>query len=173
MAQTFWEYHLPDPRLDPDGKPSRLLSAQYKSYKIEDPPPKQQKALPGSVLVQLHKNKTTECARVIADLCTGAFFFAMQPCKYLSVTGNQRKTKHLCIRNFRFFKDQQIVPTTSTKMMTATVLLNTFEDQKNDQKFDTITMHSAPHKLLCPVKAWARVISRILLIQRSFARHSH
>ena len=160
MAQTFWEHHLPDPRLDPEGKPSRLLQAQYKSNKNEDPPPKQQKALPGSVLIQLHKNKTTERARAIADICTGAFFFAMRSCEYLSVTGNQRKTK-LCIRNFRFFKDQKIIPSNSAKMMTATVLSITFEDQKNDRKFDTITMYAAPHKLLCPVKAWARVISRI------------
>lgn len=164
VAQTFRDHQYPDPRLDPDGKPSRLLSAQYKGYKSEDPQPKQQKALPGCVLLRLHRHKKTNRSQAIADLCTGAFFFAMRSCEYLTVSGSLRKTKRLRLRNLRFYLNGKELPISSTKLTTASVLSVTFEDQKNDQKFDTITMHASAHKLLCPVKAWARVARRVLSI---------
>ena len=162
VAQTFRDNQLPDPRLDPDGKPSRLLSAQYKAYKNQDPPPKQQKALPGCVLLRLYKNRTTERTRAIADLCTGAFFFAMRSCEYLTVSGTDRKTKRLRLRNLRFFRHNKILPLSSPHLIQANAISVTFEDQKNSHRFDTITMHSSQHKLLCPVKAWARITKRIL-----------
>ena len=104
VAQTFRCSQRPDPRLDTDGKPSRLLQLQYKGYKAEDPAPKQQKALPGIVLKQLYRIRSTERSKAISDLCTGAYFFAMRSCEYLAVTGPKRKTKRLRLRNIRFFK---------------------------------------------------------------------
>ena len=162
MAQTFRDNQLPDPRLDPDGKPSRILSAQCKAYRSQDPPPKQQKALPGCVLLRLHKHKPTKRTKAIADLCTGAFFFAMRSCEYLTVSGTARKTKRLRLRNLRFFKNNKVLSIHSPIITHANAISITFEDQKNDQLFDTVTMHSSPHPLLCPVKAWARITQRIL-----------
>ena len=162
VAQTFRDRQYPDPRLDPDGKPSRLLSTQYKGYRNEDPHPKQQKALPASILLKLYRHKSTERSRAIADICTGAFFFAMRSCEYLSEAGQTRKTKRLRLRNLQFFRNGSPLPLSSNKLLHATVISITFEDQKNDTKFDTITMHASTHKLLCPVKAWARVAQRVL-----------
>ena len=167
VAQTFRDQQLPDPRLDPDGKPSRLLSTQYKAYRNQDPPPRQQKALPGCVLLRLYKNKSTERTKAIADLCTGAFFFAMRSCEYLSVNGNDRKTKRLKLHNLRFFIKGKILSHSSSDIIRANAIAITFKDQKNDHRNDTITMHSSPHKLLCPVKAWARVVTRILKYSNS------
>ena len=88
----------------------------------------------------------------------------MRSCEYLTVSGSLRKTKRLRLRNLRFYLNGKELPISSTKLTTASVLSVTFEDQKNDQKFDTITMHASAHKLLCPVKAWARVARRVLSI---------
>ena len=164
VAQTFRDLQYPDPRLDPDGKPSRLLSAQYKGYRSADPPPKQQKALPGCVILRLYKHNKTNRTCALADLCTGAFFFAMRSCEYLRVSGSNRKTKRLRLRNLRFYLNGNELPLSSNKLLSATTISVTFEDQKNDHKFDTITMHAANHKLLCPVKSWARVVWRVLSI---------
>lgn len=151
-----------DPRLDSDGKTSTLLQSQFKAFQDEDPPPKQQKALPGCVLRQLHRLQTTPRLQAIANLCTGAFFFAMRSCEYLSVGGLPRKTKRLRLRNIKFYKNQIEVPHSSTELTKSDFVSITFEDQKNDQKNDTITMHSTTDHILCPVKSWARVILRVL-----------
>ena len=133
VAQTFRDHQYPDPRLDPDGKPSRLLSTQYRSYCNDDPPTKHQKALPGCALLRLYRHTKTERLRAIADLCTGAFFFAMRSCEYLSVSGPQRKTKRLRLANLRFFLKNKELPLLSKHLLSATVISITFEDQKNDQ----------------------------------------
>jgi hypothetical protein len=39
----------------------------------------------------------------------------------------------------------------------------TFEMQKNQEKFDTVTHGTTGHKFLCPVKQWAAVVNRILI----------
>ena len=113
------------------------------------------------MLKQLHKLKTTPRLEAIADLCTGAFFFAMRSCEFLSVGGLPRKTKRLRVRNIRFFKNHREVPHSSEKLVRCDFVSITFEDQKNNHKNDTITMHATNDLLLCPVKSWARVIKRV------------
>ena len=87
----------------------------------------------------------------------------MRSCEYLSVTGGHRKTKRLRLRNIRFYLSGRELPLSSQKLITSTTISITFEDQKNDQKNNTITMHSSTHKILCPVKAWARTVQRVLV----------
>ena len=161
VAQTFRRHFKRDPRLDHDGKPAHLLQYQYKSYQSEDPPPKQQKALPVCVIMQLHKDRSTERARAIADLCTGAFFFAMRLCEYLHVQGTERKTKQLRLRNIRFFRNHKLVPHSCSSLLTSDFVSITFEDQKNSMRNDTITMHASNHAIMCPVRSWARVVRRV------------
>lgn len=151
-----------DPRLDGDGRTSSLLQRQYKTYKDEDPPPTQQKALPACILKQLHKCTTTPRLKAIAELCTGAFFFAMRSCEYLSVGGLPRKTKRLRIRNLRFFMKGKERIISSPNLERSDFISITFEDQKNDMKNDTITMHATNDSILCPVKCWSRIVQRIL-----------
>ena len=88
----------------------------------------------------------------------------MQSCKYLTVSGSNRKAKRLRLRNLRFYLDGKELPLSSSKLLSATVISVTFKDQKNDHKFDTITMHASNNKLLCPVKSWARVAQRVFSI---------
>ena len=46
VASTFRDNQFPDPRLDDFGKPSRILSKQYKGYKNNEKPAQQQKPYP-------------------------------------------------------------------------------------------------------------------------------
>ena len=100
--------------------------------------------------------------KAVADLCTGAFFFAMRSCEYLSVGGHPRKTKRLRLRNLRFFRNKREQSHSSKSLHHSDFISITFEDQKNSEKNDTITMHATNDALLCPVKSWARVVRRII-----------
>ena len=55
VASTFRDHQFPDPRLDNFGKPSRILSKQYKGYKSTDKTTKTTKSL-----APLHHQTTNE-----------------------------------------------------------------------------------------------------------------
>ena len=98
----------------------------------------------------------------MGELTTGALFFGMRPYEYLKTNGI-RKTKLLRIKNVRFFqqkKEINKINNTNELFFATTVSIN-FESQKNNEKDDLITMH-AIGKELCPVTAWATIVSRIL-----------
>ena len=38
----------------------------------------------------------------------------------------------------------------------------TFETQKKDERFETVTQYASGHQILCPVRAWAAVVKRIM-----------
>ena len=99
---------------------------------------------------------------MIGELTTGALFFGMRSCEYLQVTG-ERKTKLLRLKNIRFFIQKRELNKLSntSSLFQATTVTITFEFQKNGDKEADITMHRN-NKELCPVKAWATIVSRIL-----------
>ena len=98
----------------------------------------------------------------MGELTTGALFFGMRPCEYLKTNGI-RKTKLLRVKNIRFFQQKREIDkiNNTNKLFIATTVSINFESQKNNEKDDLITMH-ASGKELCPVTAWATIISRIL-----------
>ena len=162
ISQTFREFDHGDPRLNETGKTSRLLQQQLKGYKEEDPAEKQEKAIPFSVLRFAYENALTDLDRAIAQICIGAMFFCMRSCKYLKVSNPEdRKTKLLCLRNFRFFLDKKLLDHREERIENATLVCITFEDQKNREKNDSISLHRSNDKTLCPVRAWASIVRRI------------
>jgi len=78
--------------------------------KNSDPGEVQQKALPVCVYRELHRVasstpfKNSDLDIAVADLLTLAYFFCMRSCEYSDVQG-ERHTKILCMRNIRFFDD--------------------------------------------------------------------
>ena len=153
---------MPDPRKDGDGITSRILQKQYKGYKNADPKPKQQKALPLSVIRNLHKYANTRVEKALAQLDTGAVFFAMRSCKYTKVPDHtERRTKSLCIRNFRFYNENKEISYLSSQLLTATSIAITFEVQKNEERNETVIHSATGDPLLCPVIAWAKTIMRL------------
>ncbi len=117
-----------------------------------------------SVIRSLHSLAKDNLDSTLADLMTMAIFWCMRSCEYLQVNDQKdRKTKILCLRNFRFFNNQTPIQLNSPFKYEATVLTITFEDQKNREKFDSVTCHRTEDLILCPIKSSARLIDRILL----------
>jgi hypothetical protein len=91
----------------------------------------------------------------------GAFFFAMRSCEYVHVSGS-RRTKPLCLRNLRFFRDNRVLLHSDPDLASATALAITFEYQKTDVRDEIVHQHSTGLPILCPVRRWAGIIQRIL-----------
>ena len=162
ISQTFREFDHGDPRLNESGQTSRLLLQQFKGYKEEDPDEKQEKAIPFSVIRQMHKRAKDELERAIAFLCTGAMFFCMRSCEYSKVPMQEdRKTKLLCLRNLRFFRNGTVQDHRLEDTHKADLISITFEDQKNRQKNQSINLHRSKDDTLCPVRAWSTTTKRI------------
>ena len=99
----------------------------------------------------------------MANLTIGAFFFAMRSCEYSTVPERGR-TKLLTIGNVKFYSKRRTELQHSDPDLEsfAEFVTITFEDQKNKKKMETRTQQRTGDKVLCPVIAWARVVSRIL-----------
>lgn len=162
VAQTFRDNDRPNPTKDEDGQLGRLLSRQYRAYRNEDPNPVQQKALPICVLKEVAKNQCTETRKAISQLSIGAFFFACRSCEYLKVPQEEkRRTQRLKLRNIRFFKNGRELKHSDPNLDNADSVALTFEWQKKDVKFDTVSHMQSGDPLLNPVIQWAAVVKRI------------
>jgi len=86
----------------------------------------------------------------------------MRSCEYLRTDG-ERKTKLLRLRNIRFYNNRkEIDKIKQTNLLLQASSVNiTFESQKNGEKDEAVSMH-ANQKELCPVIAWASIVTRIL-----------
>jgi hypothetical protein len=111
----------------------------------------------------MNSNAETPFDKALATLLIGASFFCMRSCEYLTVPGaKDKKTKLLCLRNFRFYKDNLELDLRSKNLASADLVSITFEDQKNGDKFDTVNLQNSKDDVLNPVKAWANTITRII-----------
>jgi len=70
ISKTFRDHDHPDPKKDKAGITSRLLQQQLQGYKNEDPGEVQQKALPFSVIRNLHIKAKNELEEAMTDLDT-------------------------------------------------------------------------------------------------------
>lgn len=102
-------------------------------------------------------------AKTLSQLGVGAFFFACRSCEYLKVPqSEQRRTDIIRIRNIRFLLDGVVLSHSDPRLEFADCVSITFEWQKNDCRFETVTQMATGDLLLCPVRAWAAVVRRIL-----------
>ena len=163
VSKAFRDHDKPNLRKDRDGISSRLLQQQFQGYKNEDPAEQQQKALPLSVVRRLFKIVSSKKEEAMAHMMIGAIYFAMRSCEYSEVSdAKNKKTKLLCIKNFRFFQKGKELPLDLPKLSEAECVAITFEQQKNNMKNETVTQERSGDTLLCPVRAWAITITRIL-----------
>jgi hypothetical protein len=162
VVQAFWESGRQNPTKDADNMLSVILSQQFRSYRKDNPKEVQQKALPFCVLDELAKRQVSELDKAILQLTISAAFFACRLCEYLKVPRREMKrTKLLWLRNIRFFKDGCLINTPSENLEFADSVAVTFKMQKNDHKHETVIHGRTVHPILCPVKQWARLITRI------------
>ena len=162
VSQVFRDHGYPDPRLDEDKVVARILQQQYHGYKEKDPGERQEKAIPLSMLRHAIEISTTPLETACAVLAGGALFFCMRSCEYVKVPDqHDKKTKLLCLRNIRFFVDDKETKYNDKWFSKANTVSITFEDQKNGNKMETISLHETGDKLICPVKFWSLTILRI------------
>ena len=171
MATTFKEQFLGDPTLDEQEKKLMVLQRQLRGYDDSDPIQKRQSCIPLKIFKNLLKDARTNEETAIAQLTTGALFFAMRSCEYSHTNGDpfggERKTKLLRIRNIRFFQNTKEISRLHKNLQSiATIVQITFEFQKNREKFQSVTMHALDDEF-CPVKIWASIVQRILSYPKS------
>ena len=107
------------------------------------------------------ENKTTPLDEVMGQLACGAFFFGLQSCEYLTVTG-KRKTKRLQIKHIRFSRNKaEVTDKRSALILYADSVSIIFRFQKNKKKNITVTQPQSGDTL-CPVIMWATIVRRIL-----------
>ena len=163
VVQTFRATGRQNPTKDGDFELSILLSRQLRALKNEDPKQQQQKTLPFIVLDEVAKRSSTELEIALAQLSIGAAFFACRSCEYSKVPkGDERRTKLLCLRNVRLFRDRRLISTPFTDLESADSVAITFEMQKNDEKHNTVIHGRTDDPTLCPVLQWGRLVNRIL-----------
>ena len=160
VAATFRDNDREDPRHDANRRTAPLLQRQTRGHKNADPSIKQQKALSPEFIEHLNSIAKTDKEIAMSQLATGAFFFAMRSCEYLSVSG-ERRTKLLQLQNIRFFKNNKELKHNDPHLGSADTVSITFYFQKNDQRDDTVTMWRTSDPTLCPVKTWAKIVKRI------------
>ena len=114
-----------------------------------------------SVLHQFYTLSLSSFDKAMCELFIGAFFFAMQSCKYIQVTG-PRRTNLLKVRNIKFYNWKKLISHRNPYLHQAECVSITFKMQKKDSKNDTITQYCSSDKLLCPVKIWSNIIWRII-----------
>ncbi len=108
------------------------------------------------------KQKLTELQRAILQLTILAFFFAMHSCEYVKVQQHKKwRTKILCLRNLRFFKNGRLFDHNDPSLKYANCINITFKMQKKDQKNDTTTQMASGDVTLCPVQAATAIVRQI------------
>jgi hypothetical protein len=163
LSAAFTEHDRDDPVLNTQGKTHRILHLQFAAYKQDDPPQKIQRALTLDFITQVFAEQHTPADRCFGPLLILAFFFAMRSCEYLTVSG-PRKTKLLRVRDLQFFRNRIDISSDTNQLHTADVVCITFQDQKNGEKADTITLHRTPDPITCPVKQAATIVASIRII---------
>jgi hypothetical protein len=161
VAEAYRSNRRCSPCHDSSGKFSKFLLDQLKGYKNDDPSACPQKALTPSILRELSQNDDGPVNRATHQLARGAFFFAMRSCEYLTVQG-ERRTKRLRLGNLKFIRNKRTISLDDPLLALCDTIAITFEFQKNDERDETVIMHCSGDPLLCPIRAWAAVVMRIL-----------
>jgi hypothetical protein len=73
-----------------------------------------------------------------------------------------RRTKPLRLQNIRFFLNNMALDLLGPMLRSETAISITFEFQKTDIRHETVHQHATILPNLCPVKAWAKVVLRVL-----------
>ena len=151
-----------DPGKDDIGQPSLLLQRQFRGHSQSDPAERPEKAITCRLLREIASVRETEEDRAVGQLAVGAFFFfAMRSCEHSRVSG-ERRTKLLRLRNIQFYRGRRRMCHNDRSLLSADSVSVTFEFQKNDERDVTIAQHCTHDATLCPVRAWAALVKRVL-----------
>jgi len=77
-----------------------------------------------------------------------------------------RRTRTICERDLRFTKASKILDHADPNLPFADAVSITFRFQKNDERNSVVTMYATGDPLLCPVRAWAAIITSLLQLPK-------
>ena len=160
-SSSFRHNQRRDPGKDDIGQPSFLLQRQFRGHSQSDPAERPEKAITCRLLREIASVRETEEDRAVGQLAVGAFFFAMRSCECSRVSG-ERRTKLLRLRNIQFYRGRRRMCHNDRSLLSADSVSVTFEFQKNDERDVTIAQHCTHDATLCPVRAWAALVKRVL-----------
>ncbi len=162
VCMSFQERGYPNPSLDKDGRPAFILQQEFRAFKNINPAKRYQAAIPLSIISKINKQQGSELAKATAELATLGIFFEMQSCEYLKVPqADQRRTEIVRLQNVRFFRQNKQLNHNHPELEYAECVSITFEQQKKDEKMDTVLLMASEDILLCPVRAAATKVKRI------------
>ena len=165
VCQAFRFNERRDPSLDEDGKTSLLLQRQYKGYTNKDPSGKQQKPIPISLLREMTERDTKDPGLIaFHQLIMLAVFFAMRSCEYFHIERGDRRTKPVCLKSFTFRRHLRVLELTDPELHLADNVTILFEFQKKLTRNDAITQTASGDPTLCPVRAAAAIVKRLLAL---------
>ena len=138
------------------------------SYKIKDPPVKQEQPLFPSMLQFIRKKASSSRDKFISHLLTGTFFFAMRSCEYVLTSGKLR-SKIITSDYILFYKsfNNCIKSTPSTDTTASSVQIH-FEMQKNLEQDESVSNQKLGQDL-CSVFSWQQIVN---FLEKSFAKKS-
>jgi len=170
LAKTFRErgrdspFHVPNGVAGGEPLHPRIKDL-LKGFASQDRPTSKQKAIPPDFLRDMIKLASLGPVehRHMANLIIGAYFFAMRACEFCA-TEKPGKTKKLIMKNVTFRdRDNRIVGHNDHNLREkAEVVTICFEIQKNGTRMEKRSQKRTGLSDLCPVLAWASVISRVI-----------
>ena len=108
VSASFWTHLQSNPNLESSGQTSLLLQKQLRGYKTLDPTTKHQKAIPAKIVLHIYKRTNTHLNTDIVQLISGAYFFGMRSCKYLTTPkGEDKITQILQKGDIRFYRKRR------------------------------------------------------------------
>ena len=156
---------LPNPRNPLDAQAhtglDRCLTCQFKTYGIEDPSIKRDKATPLGIIQSIvAAAATTSNPKTchISDLVQLGFYFYLRSCEYTKCTGHRRIVQLQPLLEFVFFVGYQILLTDapSEQFQHATGIFLTLENKKNEIRRESF--HFWPKlEAVCPVRAGVNI----------------
>ena len=103
--------------------------------------------------------------KAVTWLLIGAIFFAMRSCEYLkTASGEKKRTKIIKICNITFKMNNKTLHHDTSNLTSSDMVRIRFCYQKNDKRDVCIHMFKSGDPILCPVKAWANTVQRVLQI---------
>jgi hypothetical protein len=113
---------------------------------------------PPNPLSQIHRSKTSNGGTLSCHPLLGHAIMQI----FESIQNQNKKIKQLYLQNIIFIQNGNIIPHKLTKLKLAACISITFERQKNDRKSDKVMQWRPSDPIVCPVKTWLSIVSRIL-----------
>jgi hypothetical protein len=169
VAQAFVLEGYPDPRRAGAGSDLALpFTHLLKSFRVHDPAPKPQVALPVDAidLAAAARNDPNASPReaATAHLIVMAFYFLLRVGEYTLPPGHRTtRTVQFRVCDIRFWQGQTLLPPTSDAAILAAASSVTLiiDNQKNGQRGDVIHQE-AVNADFCPVRSTAAIVSAIM-----------